>query len=282
MDQINKLKHAQYPLPASLFSGDADATWKLLDKKMSLTQINNMIGKQIGYGSKLYTFICFHMGNPDEIFNPFRGNPTAAQIMAKVHAMQTVEYDVNEVERWMTYFRVGLEPDTYLVPTAFCGDDGATTCNDAFTAWFLPAFIIALYPYVVAYNLATEASKTMGVSRQERALKIMRDAFDMASPPLPPKPLAVHLQWNGRTPLPKGMDVLIYEFSWNPKYGHEKSVQEVVTELQDRLNHLPPDVLIWPQELAVQNEHPRAREQSRAIRDMAKTENRIIGLPGPT
>ena len=39
-------------------------------------------------------------------------------------------------------------------------------------------------------------------------------------------------------------------------------------------------MLLWPQELNLNNEHPRAREQARAIRKMARTDTRIIGLPG--
>jgi hypothetical protein len=253
-----------------------------LSQDFILSGINDrLVAKQIQYGSKLYTFMTFNMVDPNcGVVNPWVGNPTAAQIVARYHAMNPIPLNEYQWEhQWKPILNDGTQPDVFLVPTALCGDDGASTTNVAFLQYYLPAFIIGLYPYAAAYNLASEASKTMSVGLMETALGIMRNAFDMVG--LKHKPLGVHLQWNRRTLLPAGMDVLLYEFSWHPAQGNSKSVAEVVNEAQAVLNHLPAGMSVWFQEMTLDCESGRAREQARAIRDMAASDPRIVGLPGP-
>jgi len=114
----------------------------------------------------------------------------------------------------------------------------------------------------------------------EFVIDVCKRAFDM-EPKLSPKPICVHDQWNGYSRLPANMDVLIHEYKNHPKDGNERSVESVISETKEVLAALPPHVSLWPQELNLDNEGSIARAQSRAIRELARTEPRIVGLPGP-
>lgn len=277
--------NVKFPIPASLFwkdstSGQYETTWRVLSEQFMNHGVNDRLAtKQIEYGSHMYTFIVYHAGDPECICNPWMGNPNAAQVVSAYQSFNPIPLNEAKWNQWKTILKLGEEPNTYFVPTALCGDDRASTTNVAFLNYYLPAFIIGLYPYVAAYNLSTEASKTMSVPLMEQALAIMNNAFIMDGKT--PKPLCVHLQWDRRSALPAGMNVLMYEFSWHPKYGKDKSVDEVVAEARDVLAHLPPGVSVWFQEMTIECELDIARRQAQAIRDLAASDPRIVGLPGP-
>jgi len=279
---MNKFENAKFPLPSSLFWKDPvgnviRSTWDLLSQDFLTSGVNDrLITKQIEYGSKLYTFMTYNMVDPScGVVNPWVGNPTAAQIVARYQAMNPIPLNEPQWEhQWKPILNTGTQPGVYLVPTALCGDDRASTNNLAFLQYYLPAFIIGLYPFASAYNLASEASKTMSVGQMEQAIGIMKNAFVMAN--LPPKPIAVHLQG---TNAPQNADVLMYEFSFHPAQGDNHSVAEIITEARQVLARYPKS--IWFQELNLNCESQRAREQARAIRDMAASDPRIVGLPGP-
>ncbi len=269
---------SEFPLPASLFldnKGSPWSTWSLLAKDQP-QHVNEIIRKQREYGSKLITFMLWNMVDPRfAVENPFVGNPKASEIMRRVNAMQDPGFDVNEITvRWPAILDKAAQT-MYLVPTIFCGDDRVSTRNWGFVRWFVPAVIRTMYPRVVGYNLISEASKSWNGSEIDEVVKICHWAFDM-EPKLPRKPIFVHQQGTDIGTLADG---LMYEWSFHPAMGDQQSVAAVVAEARRALAAYPGP--IWFQELNLFCEGPRAREQARAIRDLARTENRIVGLPGP-
>ncbi|MFC1453564.1 hypothetical protein ACFLQL_00100 [Verrucomicrobiota bacterium] len=275
------------PLPSSLFWMDGpkvESTWEVLREGIVGTDYNNRLAnKQEQYGSRLYTFYTYHAGDPDCVVNPWVGNPDAAEVVARYHNFNPVPLDTHKWETlWKPIFKKGLHPNVFLVPTAMCGDDTNTTCNVAFLHYYLPSFIIGLYPYVVGYNLASEATKSMKTAAQmEQAVAIMKHAFVMKK--WPPKPILVHIQCNreGELIYPANADIIMLETSNHPKYGNDRSPADMVAEIVKVLSHLPPHMYLWVQETNFWCETANARAQVRAIIELAKTDPRLIGLPGP-
>jgi hypothetical protein len=68
----------------------------------------------------------------------------------------------------------------------------------------------------------------------------------------------------------------MYEHSFHPADGDKQSVQKVVDEAKQVLDLVGPGK-VWFQELNLNCESQRAREQSRAIAQLPG----VIGLPGP-
>jgi hypothetical protein len=268
-----------FPLPASLFFMDGNtpgSTWNLLarDKK---GQVNTLVDKQTEYGSKLMTFMCFNMVDPSEnVVNPFVGSPTVAELKKRFYSMGDVGWDQDEVNRWIGIISVGAKPGVYLIPTIYCGDDKVTTRDQEFVDWYTPIVIRAMYPYSAGFNLISEASKSWSTSEIDYVGLVAKKAFNI-EPKVTPKPIFVHQQGVN---VGSNADGLMYEFKKNPWKANEYSVSDVINELKSVLNSYPN--IIWPQELAVTCEESWARNMSRAIRELAKTEPRIIGLPGPT
>lgn len=251
-----------------------DSTWDLLDKKKN--RVDTIIRKQTEYGSKLMTFLCFNMVEPDvNPVNPFLGNPTVPELKTRFYSMGDVGWDQVEVDRWQKVLSVGENPGIYLVPTIFCGDDRASTRDKAFVDWYIPIIVRSLYKQSAAYNLITEASKSWNRSEIEYAVSVAKAAFDR-EPRLSPKPIFVHQQG---VDIGNNADGLMYEFSKNPWDAKEYSVSDVINELKLVLKIYPG--MVWAQELAVLCEEDWAKKLSRAIRNLAYTEPRIIGLPGP-
>ena len=267
----------QFPLPASLFMMNGnrpESTWDLFDKNRNRVDI--IIRKQTEYGSKLMTFLCWNMVEPDNNpINPFIGNPTVKELKQRFYKMGDVGWDQAEVSRWKSVLSMGANPGVYLVPTIFCGDDRESTRDKEFVDWYVPIVIRALYSTSAAYNLISEASKSWDRSEIEYAVSVAKAAFDI-EPKLAPKPVFVHQQG---TDIGSKADGLMYEFKKNPWNANEYSGDEVINELRHVLSVYPK--YVWPQELAVLCEKDWARDFSRRIRELAKTEPRIIGLPGP-
>ena len=265
-----------FPLPASLFmrlDGEPWATWCWLAKNQQ-DKVMSIIEKQKEYRSRLMTFFCFHAGDPKCQVNPFYGNPNADEIMRRVNAMKNPGFDPVEVDRWLSIVKSIAAPGNYIVPTIYCGDDRATTRNKGFVDWFTPQVIVAMYPYVAGYNLISEASKSWSSSDIDYVVDLCNRTFDNAG--LPRKPILVHQQG---TNIGTKEVILMYEFSKNPWNADQFSLADVVNELRSVLRAFPGQV--WPQELAVDCEADWARKMSWTIRDMAKTEPRIVALPGP-
>ena len=222
-----------------------------------------MQNKQVQYGSKAMTFFIYHAGDPRCPVNPFIGCPNAAQVMAGQNTP-----DMVELNRWTGLLQPGLAPHVYLVPTMFCGDDGATTNNTAFHEFFLPAALWWLDKYSVAYNIASEANKTMSVIQMQNMIAFMKKHTN--------KPIGVHLQWDRKSNLPGNADFLMYEFSWHPKDGNNYSVQNVITEAAEVMTKSP--MPVWFQEMNCYPESVMAKAQSAAI---LQNFPQCAGLPGP-
>ena len=266
MNKLKAVKPGDFPLRSSLFdkrpNGTPGSTWGYL-RRGGEGDIGRIQSKQIEYGSNAMTFIVYHAGDPECVCNPMLGCPNAEQAVAGQFAEDTAE-----LNRWKWLLAPGLDLNVYLVPCFFCGDDSATTKNFRFHELFLKHAVPWLDKYSKAYLISTEASKSMDVVEMYNLISYIKQYTT--------KPVGVH---NQGTNIPANADFLAYEFSWHPKYGNDKSVAQVVTEAQHALNMYPNPV--WFQEMNLFPEGQRAREQSRAIREMAKSEPRIVGLPGP-
>lgn len=284
---------SMFPLRASLFykrpNGQPGSTWDYLARD-TVNQTQEVINKQVEYNSNCMTSLIFNMVDPNEHpVNPFVGNPTAAQIMAGQNMI-----DMAEIVRWHPLINWGKDPNLWFIPTWFCGDDRATTNNTAFHEWFLPGAIPFIDQYADAHNICIEASKSLNIQQQVNLINFMRRFTS--------KPIGVHNQgWN----IAPNADFLMYEFSWNPwnafrvaqmkskgfavspeqenilavNAGDNHTIAEVISEAKKVLDHYPK--YVWFQEMNIYPECQRAREQAEAIRDYAKSEPRIIGLPGP-
>jgi len=137
---------------------------------------------------------------------------------------------------------------------------------------FNSAPIQSSYPYSKAFNISSEATKTMNREQMEVLIQKVKDAMAFA-----PLPVGVHIQWNcDMNVLPRNGDFLMYEYSWHPKYGNDQSVQKVIDESKRVLDLLGPG-RVWFQEMNWDPENLRARQQAEAVAALPG----IIGLPGP-
>lgn len=275
----NSANGGSVAIKSSLFWMDGDcveSTWDLLAKnKNDEARMARMFSKQVQYGCNTLTYIVFHAGDPECKCNPWVGNPSASDIMTGKAVI-----DLNECLRWQRVL-AGIKrvyPTALLVPTMFCGDDAATTRNEAFHNIWLPSFIEFLWPFSSGFMLATEASKSMDVRLQERMVAIMREYMQANTrrTKLPVLPIGVH---NQGTKIAGNADFLCYEFSWHPSRGNDFTPEQVVAEARHVVRSYPN--YIWFQEINMNPEGMRARQQVRAIVDLAKSEPRLIGIPGP-
>lgn len=256
-------------LRSSLFWMDGDkigSTWGYLSRQYTPAYNAKMMKKMQEYGCNTMTFIVYHAGDPACVCNPFVGFPNAKQVMEGKN-----QVDMQEIERWLALLEPGKDPNVFLIPTIYCGDDWATTQNEEFHKWFLPGVIEFFRPYAKGFMIATEASKSMNVRLQERVITTMKTAMGFRQ-----VPVGVH---NQGAKIAGNADFLAYEFSWHPQDGDNYTPQQVVDELKGVLRDYPN--YIWPQEINMNVESKRAREQVRAIAELAKSEPRIVGLPGP-
>lgn len=285
---------SMFPLRASLFykrpNGQPGSTWDYLARDTK-DQTTEVINAQIRYNSNCMTSLIFNMVDPKlHPVNPFIGNPTAAQIIAGQNMI-----DMAEVTRWHSLINWGKDPNLWFIPTWFCGDDRATTNNTAFHECFLPAAIPFIDQYADAHNICIEARKSLIIQQQTNLINLFRKYTQ--------KPIGVHNQgWD----IAPEADFLMYEFSWNPweafkiaqmkskgftvspeqesilaaNAGENHTVAQVIAEAKAVLEHYPK--YIWFQEMNIYPECQRAREQTQALRELAYSNSRIIGLPGPT
>ena len=247
-----------FPLRSSLFLYDKvekkyDATWGLLCDNWNAAKRDRVIQKQIEYNCNFITYYLFHAGDPNCVVNPFVGCPTAQQV---VEGQCT--WDWAKIERWMPFLRLGEIPGVWCVPTLFCGDDGATCNNTTFHDAFIPIIATSLHPYIDGINIASEANKTMSVAMQERVINVIKNAWKAAGQK--EKFIFTHLQ-GLNTQVPNGA-VVLYQFSWHPKYGTTKSVKDVVREGQQALAKYPYTLF---QEMTIECETLIARQQSKAL-----------------
>jgi hypothetical protein len=215
--------------------------------------------KQIEYGCNTLTYFLYHFDDPECRVSPLIGNPTPEDIAAG-----NLNWDWTKIAAWWPYFELGSLPGICLVPTLFCGDSRRATNNTTFHKAFIPPVVQSIHPYITGINIASEASKTMNTAQMENMIQVIRDAWTAAQ--LPQKFVGVHWQWNGRDRLPANADFLMYEFSWHPKDGLQKSVADVVAEAKRIIAASPLPVLF--QELTIECETEIARAQSRALRDL--------------
>jgi hypothetical protein len=270
------LKKSEYPIASSLFAvinGKPKGTWEEFAKS-SIKTHPKMMAKQKEYKSRVFTAMLYNMAEPGDSVNPFTGNPSAAEIVKRLRKTGQPGWDFAELARWQGIIddiRAGM----LFVPTLLCGDDKKTTRNAEFLTWFLPAAVRGAYPHSAAINVISESSKSWSVAEQKLAVAACKAAFDM-EPKLKPIPILVH---NSSANIASNADGWMMEFSFDPWSAGQHSASDVVAELKKALRDYPGQ--IWVQELAVLCEQPWAREMVRAIRKLAETERRIVGLPGP-
>jgi len=270
------------PVPASLFYRDPDglngigSTWNMLRRNnIGTRQIDTLFKKQGEYGSRGLTFLVYHASDPECVCNPFLGKPSASEILARLAAWNP-GYDDAELNRWKGILLAGKQPGVCLVPSIFCGDDTATMRNVEFCNWFLPQAVFGLYEYSVGFNLGSEVGKSLGKSDMRQRVLTMKWTFDIMH--LAPKPIFIHNQgWD----IPEEADGLFYELSYNPNDGKDHDVDFVMDEIKDVLRKLPVHQMLGIVEMDIDPETELAKDKTRKIVELAKSEPRIVWLPGP-
>jgi len=199
----------EFPLRSSLFwdnNGKVDSTWRYLARNCSDADRQRMIAWQEAHGMNTMIFLTYARGS-DCIVNPFK---------------QTYGPDVDwaEAARWLRLLEPG-KSGANLVPCLFCDDDPETARNYNFQNYYVPAACVAFSPYSRAICLGLEMTEQFSNAAIERIIGICRHYTD--------KPLLMHAQWNMSTPLPAGLDGLIYEHPWHPGEGEKHSADEVAS-----------------------------------------------------
>jgi len=260
MSKLKENKTGEFPLHSSLFwdcNGKVDSTWGYLARNNGDSWRHQLVRWHETNNLNTMIFLTYNR-DPNCHVNPF---------------IQTYGPNVDwaEAAKWLNR----LEPGKHganLIPCLFCDDDPGTARNVAFQNYYVPAACVALGPYSRAICLGLEMTEQFSNESIERIAAICRNYTD--------KPLGIHLQYRPGMALPEGLDFLIYEFSFHPKDGDKKSVSDIIMEAKSVLAacSLP----IWFQEMNMNPSGQIAREQSRALLELSKTEPRIVGLPGPT
>jgi hypothetical protein len=263
---VAKSAGLEFPLRTSLFwqhNGKARSTWDYLAQDAA-SYNPALVAKQAEYNCNAMTSMIYNMVDPFKaVVNPFVGKPSAKAVMAGMD-----KWDLDECARWVGLLKPFTDPRLAFIPCIFCGDDAATTRNEQFQDYVLPAFCLGLNQFSKAYVIVSEASKSMGIALQERMIERMRRHTKL--------PIGVHNQgWQ----IAGNADFLCYEFSWHPSTANNRNVLEVENEAKKVLASYPG--YVWFQEINTANESMIARAQARKLRDLAQTEPRIIGLPGP-
>jgi hypothetical protein len=224
---MKELKTGEFPLRSSLFwpnNGKTDSTWRYLSDKLPETERQAMIAWMTAQGMNTMIYLTYARGGDCEI-NPF---------------VQTYGPDVNwaKAARWMSM----LEPGKHganLIPCLFCDDDPETAQNIDFTNFYTPAACQVIGPYSRAVCAGLEMTeqyntfkRSLSVSAKAelkarfrdsmtRIIKICHDNTD--------RPILIHAQWDMVSPLPAGLDGLIYEHPWHPGEGENHSADEVAS-----------------------------------------------------
>lgn len=257
---------SMFPLRASLFykyGNEIRTTWDYLARDGKHRQ-GEMVADQTRYNCNAMTFMIYNMVAPENMVNPFLGCPNASQVVAGMF-----EPDMKELELWSPILQPGTDPNVWLIPCLFCGDDSATTNNTAFHEFFLKYAIPWLNPYSKAYIIASEASKSMNPAQQANMIAYIKRFTD--------KPVGVH---NQGTNIAANADFLAYEFSFPPWDGDKHSVGDIVNEAVNVMRQYPG--YVWFEEMNINCEGEQSKAQARALRDLAAIEPRIIGVPVPT
>lgn len=158
-----------------------------------------------------------------------------------------------KLEWWLDFAkRAGAN----LVPTMFC--DGDPDKNrfgwDRHERYFSQALPF-LSKYCRAILIGLESTEYFSTADMERLITLAKKYTTL--------PIGTHMQWDRKTPLPRGLDWLGYEHSWPPDQGDRKSVAEVVAEGREAIarSKLPVAMTEYNYNPAGQ----RIREQSRAL-----------------
>jgi len=199
----------KFPKQSCLFvpiNGKVDSTWRYLSDKLPEADRQIMVNQQVDWGMDTMIFLTYALSGDCDI-NPF---------------VQTYGPDVDwpKVAKWMQR----LEPGKHganLIPCLFCDDDPETARNVAFHNYYVPAACIALSPYSRAICVGLEMNEQFSMVAMEHIIELCHTYTD--------KPILVHMQWNMETPLPRGLDGLIYEHPFHPSEGDAHSADEVAS-----------------------------------------------------
>lgn len=271
-----------FPLRSSLFfmwRGKPLSTWAALARGWAGGVSSGMVAKMTEYNANFLTYYVFHAGDRDCVVNPFAGCPTAKQVTDR----GGWQVDTAEATRWTAILSPGQLPSIYLGPTLFCGDDRATTNNVTFHRYFVPAVVQYLRPYSKFICTGSELPKTMNRAQRQNLVNLVKESIDADNARLirlghgvpAPFPVVEHLQGDEVRDVCDGTDAVLYQFSFHPKHGHEKSVQEISREFQAAQSKCRVPLLAF--ELTLWCETPRAREQARAISTLPG----CLMVPGP-
>lgn len=227
MNELKAITGEAFPKKSCLFceiDGRIDSTWRYLSEKLTEPQRQQMVNQQVAWDMDAFIFLTYALGGDCEI-NPF---------------VQTYGPDVDfaKAARWMQR----LEPGKHganLLACLLCDDDPATAQNVDFTNYYVPAACQVLGPYCRAIVAGLEMNEQYNTFKRSlspaakaehqakfrdsmtRIIKICHDNTD--------KPILVHMQWDTVSPLPAGLDGLIYEHPWHPADGDNHSADEVAT-----------------------------------------------------
>lgn len=218
-----------------------DATWGTLARNKDNAWFQRMATWQIAHNMNTVLFLTYNR-DPRCLVNPFT---------------RTYGPDINwtELQKWAVRLEGGKKPDLFLVPCLFCDDDRETAGNIAFQDYYIPLICVGLDPYIKAVCIGLEMNECYSTASMERIIGVCKQWTK--------KPIVVHMRWNHKDRLPRGLDGLIYEHPWHPNYGDKHSADEVASIGADVIakSGLP----VWFNEYNTNVNGQRIREQTRAL-----------------
>ena len=135
---------------------------------------------------------------------------------------------------------------------------------------FIQAACKALNQYAAAYLIGIETNRYWSSEMVSQAIAITKHHAGLI-------PVGTHEQWNPMDRAFPGGDFCCYETQNHPKDGDLVSVDEMVSDVQDKQNHLPPGFPVWVAERNLNAWGSHAREQARAIAELPG----VVGVSGP-
>jgi hypothetical protein len=160
------------------------------------------------------------------IFLAHNEDPTGPTSMFKNGYAGDVDYaQLAIMERWL---QIGHAAGAKMIPTLFCDGDGTAAKGFTKHKRYFDLAIPFLSKYCAAISIGLESSECFSTKEMELLIAHAKTLTKL--------PIGTHMQWDCVTPLPRGLDFLLYEHSWHPALGNSKSVNEVVNEASRVIN----------------------------------------------
>jgi hypothetical protein len=129
------------------------------------------------------------------------------------------------MERWL---KAGKNAGSFMIPCLFVDDDGTADQPWDKHKRYFDLIIPFLSKYCAAICLAIESNEKFGNAKTETMVAYIKTLTTL--------PVGTHMAWDCKSPLPRGLDFLLFEHSWHPAQGDSKSVNQVVSEVVKAIN----------------------------------------------